>query len=131
MTTLAALRADLTELLTAAGVDTIDHVPEELPRGVIAVLEAADDYLTPGETYSYGGNAEVWVDFVVYVIAELSSNQQATEDLDTALTKAYAALLSSSWEVGSVGKPGPFHTTQWLAHGVAIPVRNITTLTTS
>jgi hypothetical protein len=128
MTTLAEARAEIAGYLEAVGIDVITYVPEELPSGVVAVIDAEDDFLTIGETYM-SGEVEVWAGFKVYVLAELVSNMQATTDLDTALGPVLAALNASPWEVGNVSKPGPFHTTTWLAHGVAIPVRNILTLT--
>lgn len=127
MTTLDQCRAEIAAAL-AGVIDVIDHVPEELPSGVVAVIDAADDFLSIAGTYMTG-ESEWWASFKVYVLTELASNAQATHDLDNALAHVLAALAASPWEVAEVGKPGPFHTLNWLAHGVAIPVRNIITLT--
>lgn len=127
MTTLAQARDDIAATIRDV-IDVLTYVPEDLPEGVLAVIEAADDFLNIAETYM-NGQAEVWASFNVFVLAELVSNEQATTDLDAALGPVLEALNASAWEIGPVGKPGPLHAGNWLAHGVAIPVSSILTLT--
>lgn len=123
--TIAEAKAELVAALKAKGLVCEDHVPEELLPPV-AVLDGDEDYLKRGDTYS---DDEQWLNMRLFVLVSLVGNAQAAEDLDTALTQAIAGLLTTSWEQGSMTRPGPFHTTEWLAHGVAINVSTLVNLT--
>lgn len=126
---ITAARQQLADLIQAAGVNALPFVPEEFPGGVVAIIDGADQYLTRGETY-YGGSAEVWLSLTVHVLGDLINNQQTTEDVDDALGLILAALAPSAWQYDPPGRPGAYHTANWLAHGAAIPVANLITLNT-
>lgn len=128
---LTAARRDLAGILTAAlaghstGAAVIDHVPEELPTPCV-VIDAAEDYLSAGETYA---GSEWWMSLQVYVLVDLASNAQATQDLEDILAVVLPVLARAAWQPAPIPRPGEFNTTTWLAHGVAINVRNIIAIT--
>lgn len=128
MSGITSARRQLAELLEAAvagtDVTVVDHVPEELPTPCL-VLDAAEDYLDRADTFA---EADWWLTLRVYALVDLADNAQATEDLEALLGAALPALAGSDWQLNGIGRPGPFHTTGWLAHGAAITVRNLTTL---
>lgn len=102
--------------------EVLDHVPEELVPPCI-VLTGDEDYLLEGDDFS-----ESWLmRLEAFLLVELTGNEQAAEDLDQLLTEALPQL--GLWSLNAMSKPGPFHTTQWLAHGVRLSLSTETTLT--
>lgn len=114
----------LTTALGVAGVgEVLDHVPEELVPPVV-VVQPGEDYLTQD-----GGTFGEWrLNLDLYVLVELAGNEQAAEDLDVELRKVLAVLDRSVWSLDGMAKPGPFHTTEWLAHGTRLRISTETQL---
>lgn len=124
MNAITAARRDLAALLEGTGVTAVDHVPEELPSPCV-VLDYTEDPLDRADTFDHTW----WITLRVYALVDIVANQQATEDLEDLLDAVLPALAGSEWEVDGLTRPGPFRTTQWLAHGTAITVRTTITLT--
>ena len=114
----------LLEPAQATGGVSLDHVPEELPTPCV-VLDYADTPLERSDAY----DDEWWLTVRVYVLVDVLANQQATEDLEALLSGVLPTLATSEWEVAGVTRPGPYRAGAWIAHGVAITVRNLITLT--
>lgn len=119
----ALLAADLTAALEGTGVTVHGTVPEAL-TGLDLVVQAADPFLAPGETFA--GEWEVSYDLILCV--ELLSNAQAIEDLEDHLVAVLAAVAGTEYGVDRVTRPGPVHTAEWVAHAVTVTVSRFVTL---
>jgi hypothetical protein len=117
------LATDLRPALEELGVTVCDTVPEAL-EGYTLVLQAADPYLTPGDTFA--GDWTVAYDLILCV--ELLSNAQAIEDLEDLLPPLLAALEATEYGVDNVGRPGPVNTSEWVAHALTVTVSRFITL---
>lgn len=129
--TLQAAQADLAALLSGItleeggqAVEAYPYVPEAITPPCL-VQEPADNYVS-SEGMTFGGEYLVSVD--VFLLVDLQDNQAAFAELDTLLEAVLAAVSPSDWFVQAVSKPQPFHTTEWLAHGVRITLGTYTTL---
>lgn len=93
------------------------HVPEDLEPPCIA-LQPADPYLTAEDTF----DEDEWdLNVEIYCLVELKSNEQAFDDLDSLLADVIT-LLPTGWFIENVTRPQPFHTADWLAHGIRLNV---------
>jgi hypothetical protein len=130
--TLQAAQADLAALLSGItleeggqALEAYPYVPEAITPPCL-VQEPADTYVsTEGTTFSA---QEYLVSVDVFLLLDLQDNEAAAKELDTLLGAVLAAVRPSDWFVQSVSKPQPFHTTEWLAHGVRLTLGTYTTL---
>lgn len=130
--TLQAATADLAALLSGITleeggqeVEAFPYVPEAVTPPCL-VLEPGDNYVSTEGTTSEPD--EYLVAWDVYLLVDLQDNQAAAQELDTLLEAVLAAVQPSAWFVQAVSKPQPFHTTEWLAHGVRLTLGTYTTL---
>lgn len=121
MSRLKDARALLEDELRAALEDTplgvFGTVPEALEPPCV-VIQAADPFLTPGDTFA--GEWSAHYDLILCL--ELLSNAQATEDLEDHLPGLLEALAGTEYGVDAVGRPGPVHTAEWVAHAITVSV---------
>lgn len=110
MASLISVRADLATSLRDAQFDgrplrVYDHVPESLSPPCVAV-QAADPYLTPGETFG-----DDWaVSLAVYLLVKGGTNERQLSDLDQMLEAVlphFEGAEGEPWAV-EVGAPVPF-----------------------
>lgn len=113
----ALLEADLRAALEDTPLAVFGTVPEALEPPCV-VIQAADPFLTPGETFA--GEWAVHYDLILCL--ELLSNAQATEDLEDHLPGLLEALAGTEYGIDAVGRPGPVHTAEWMAHAVTVTV---------
>lgn len=129
MPTITSARRSLAAELEAAAPDlqVYAHVPETIDTDTAGtvVIEASENYLTHGETFS-GRDVQVRLDLVV-LVAYAGENETAADELDAALVALWQAL-PRSWLVTSTGKPGPQTNGEWTAYGVRLTVETITNL---
>lgn len=119
----ALLATDLRDVLEAAGIGVEDTVPEALNSPCV-VIQAADPFLTPGDTFA--GEWSASYDLILCV--DLLSNAQAIEDLEAYLVELLAAVEATEYGVDTVGRPGPVHTAEWVAHAITVTVSRFVTL---
>lgn len=117
------LAADLAGVLEGAGIGVYATVPEALDPPCV-VIQAAEGFLSPGDTFA--GEWAVSYDLILCV--DLHSNAQAIEDLEDHLTALLAALETTEYGVDTVGRPGPVHTLEWIAHAVTVTASRYITL---
>lgn len=118
------LAGDLTEALGPdAGLVVHATVPEALEPPCV-VIQAAEGFLAPGDTFDGEWSAA----YDVFVCVDLLSNAQAIEDLEDALEAVLTALAGTAWGIDTVGRPGPVHTAEWVAHAVTVTVSRFVTL---
>ena len=119
----ALLEADLRAGLEATPLNVVGTVPEALEPPCV-VIQAADPFLLPGDTFA--GEWAVHYDLILCL--DLLSNAQATEDLEDHLPALLAAVEATEYGVDSVGRPGPVHTAEWVAHAITVTVSRFITL---
>jgi hypothetical protein len=114
---LAAARNDLAAALDPLGYTTHSHVPEQIEPPTV-IVQSGDPYLElDGTTFDV---TDWLVNVELFVLSAYQANEQATADLDAMLTDVLPAVLAAGWGISSIGAPGPYNTTDWLAYGVRI-----------
>lgn len=115
--------AALTEALNSPDYPAEPVVPEDLLTPAI-VAQAGEPYLDAEE----GTFAEPFALHVdIWLLVELVTNQQASDDLAAMLTHVLAEL-PESWGVDEIGRPGPVSTANWACHGMRISVSRFISL---
>lgn len=100
------------------------NAPEVIEPPAV-VVQAADPYLTPGDTF--GGDWSLSLD--LYLVVDLLGNEQATDDADDLLEDLLEALEAlEGYGVDRVGRPGPIQTAEWLANAIPVTVSTHITL---
>ena len=100
MTTLKALRGDLSEVLTAGGLRVQTHLPERLVPP-LAIIGAGSPYVESGDTFGTFA-----VRHTVFLIAARAANETATEELDALVMNAVDAVMDATgWGVERVDQP--------------------------
>ncbi len=119
-----SLEAALEEVLEGVGLTVHGTVPEALEPPCV-VVQAADPFLTPGDTF---GRLEWAASYDLFLCVDLLTNAQAIEDLEDLLEALLKALDALEIGVDAVGRPGPVHTAEWVAHAVTVTVSRYVTL---
>ena len=103
MTTLAALRADLVDVLTTTEAPAHPHLPARL-NAPCKVLEPSDPYVTDDvETLTFD---EVRVSFDVFLIVRHGTPAKQTEDLDAMVQEVFDAVNGTeAWFAREVAQP--------------------------
>lgn len=125
MAALAALLSGITLEEGGQALETYPYVPEAITPPCL-VLEPGDNYVTTEDTTFAG--TEVLVATDVFLLVDLQDNQAAALELNTLLEAVLDKVLPSAWFVQAISKPQPFHTSEWLAHGVRVTLGTYTTL---
>lgn len=120
MQDLAALLAGITLEEGGQALEVFPYVPEAITPPCL-VLEPSDNYVsTEGTTTAVD---EYLVSMDVFLLVDLQDNEAAANELNTLLEAFLGRVVpSAAWWVQAVSKPQPFHTTEWLAHGVRVTV---------
>lgn len=128
MSGLKAAREALVALLAAnGGPHVLAFVPEAIAPPV-AVLEPSDQYVGTGDEDATFAAAEHLVQVDLWLLVDLVDNQAATDNLDALLEAVLARVEPSTWFVQVVNKPGPVHTSEWMAYGVRVTLGSWITL---
>jgi hypothetical protein len=126
VTTLAEARSFLAGALEGV-LEEVATVHETVPDAITppcVVIQAGDPYLAPGDVFG-----EWAATFDLFLCVDLVSNAQAIEDLDPVLLAVLEALEDTAYGVDTVGRPGPVHTAEWMAHAITVTVSCFVTLT--
>lgn len=110
---LAALRTELTDALTAAGLTAYGHMPEQIHAPLI-VLEPGDPYIT--DEPDHIPNGHVQVAFSLHIIAKPGTAAKQTTGLDELIADVLAAI-PDQWGGIDLARPYRLATdrTQWPA----------------
>lgn len=119
---LTAARTDFGEALAAAG-RTVHHTAPDVIDAPAVVLQPGDPYLEHGGTFG----DDYTVTLEAFLALELTSAEDALDHLEPALADLMADVQAAGWWVTSVGQPGPYHTSEWVAYGVLLTVQTHTT----
>lgn len=104
MSALQDVREAVCALLEGVQAWTVyNHVPERLSAPA-AVLTPGDPYLTT-EGQPFGGFAARWT---ITLVADVATNDVATEQLDTMIEDAIVALVNGGVHAETVGEPFVF-----------------------
>ena len=131
MTTLAEARTALADVLAQLPTDhggpfTVHtHVPDAV-TGPCAVIEPAEEWLTPSDTFDVD---EFDLTYDVWLVLELRSHAHTAEALDQLTPDALGLLTTYGWAIDRVARPGPIHTADWFAYGQQLTVSTTLTLT--
>lgn len=124
-----SIYASVTELVTelaATGYTVYDHVPSHQLEPPCLVIEAADPYLTPGDTYDlteWRAALNIWV--LVPLTDEYDVNVHAH---NAALEQVISKLRAGAWGIDAIGRPGDKTAGEWLAWGSAVQVSSFTNI---
>ncbi len=118
-----ALADDLATALEDTPLTVHGTVPEALEPPCV-IVQAADPFLVPGETFAGDWQAS----YDLFLVVDLLSNAQAIEDLEDVLVPLLAALEATEYGVDAVGRPGPINTAEWVAHALTVTVSRFVTL---
>ncbi|MEJ7633252.1 hypothetical protein [Aeromicrobium sp.] len=111
---------ELVAALTPTGYDVYDHVPSQQIEPPCFVIEAAEPFLTPGDSFDmteWKANLVVWV--LVPLTDEYDANVYAFQK---ALEQLLAKLRGGAWGVDSIGRPTDKTAGEWLAWGAGVQV---------
>lgn len=121
---LTHLREALAGLLEDPSITVHTYVPETLEAPCI-VLQEGEPFIAPVEQFS-----EEWaVHFDLFLVTDHYSNEAATTAGDELVTHVLGALAGSDFGIDQIGRPGPIHTSEWLARALTVSVSALITLT--
>lgn len=127
MSALADATTALAQALATDDYPAYAHVPEDLITPC-QVIQPAPAYLAAntedGVTFA---DQEYALTVELYLVVELTTNEQAATDLDALLEHVLEAL-PAPWGLDSMAQPGPIHTADWLAHGLQLTLSRYITL---
>lgn len=107
-----------THLETATGRDFYPYVPGSLDAGEgVGALEAAEDYVVQGETYS---KSDKVIALDLWLFVDINDNEDAVDTLDEFLALVLDHL--GPWAVTRTGKPGPLIVADNAFHGMRLTV---------
>lgn len=121
MNALAQTRLDVATVLTAAGVNASDSMPDRITPPV-AVIKAGDPYLDEGKTFT-----DTAINLTIQVIASNGTNAVMQDALDDAICAVVTALKADQWTV-KVGAPYALQTGTAEYPAVDIGITNWITL---
>lgn len=119
MATLSEVRGELADQLAAAFPDLVVHraAPGEMHPPCL-VVQQADPLLIPTtteDTYEPQWEVALWVFAFVDISA---SNTVAADRIDDLVVAVPETAIAHGWGLTDVTGPGPYSSSQWLAHGV-------------